>query len=61
MALPILAQKVESPTFSLGRPAGLAIFLRDLDSDRRAKTEIELFWYYVFFGLRRILGCRMTA
>ena len=29
-------------------PPGLAVFLRDLDSDRRPKTrETELLWYYV--------------
>ena len=47
MALPILVQKDEGPTFLLAGPTGLAVFLRDLDSDRRAKTETELLWDYV--------------
>ena len=47
MALPILVQKDEGLCFSLAGPAGLAVFLQDLDSDRRAKTETELLWYYV--------------
>ena len=47
MALPILLQKDEGPSLSLAGPPGLAVFLRDLDSDRRAKTETELVWYYV--------------
>ena len=47
MALPILVQKDEGPSLSLAGPPGLAVFLRDLDFDRRADTETELLWYYV--------------
>ena len=47
IVLPILVQKDEGPSFSLAGPPGLAVFLRDLDSDRRAKTETELLWDYV--------------
>ena len=47
VALPILVQKDEGSSLSLAGPPGLAVFLRDLDSDRRAKTETELLWYYV--------------
>ena len=44
MALPILVQKDEGPSLSLAGPPGLALFLRDLDSDLPAETEAELFW-----------------
>ena len=47
VALPILVQKDEGPSLSLACPPGLAVFLRDMDFDRRAKTETELLWYYV--------------
>ena len=39
MALPILVQKNEGPSVS---PADPAVYLCDLDSDWRAKTETEL-------------------
>ena len=42
MVLPILVQDDEGPSFSPALPAGLAVFLREMDSDRRAKTETEL-------------------
>ena len=44
MALPILVENDEGPSFTLAGPAGLAVFLRDLDYDRRAKIETELIW-----------------
>ena len=47
VALPILVQQDEGPSLSLAGLAGLAVLLRDLDSDRRAKTNTELLWYYV--------------
>ena len=47
VALPILVQKDEGPSLSLAGPPGLAVFLWDLYSDRRAKTDTELLWYYV--------------
>ena len=55
VALPILVQKVEGPSLSLAGPPGLAVILWDLDSDRRAKTETELFLYSTL-SLTRILG-----
>ena len=45
-----LVQKGGEPSFSLAGPAGLALFLRDMESVRRAKTEAEYFWYYVAAG-----------
>ena len=42
VALPIFVQKAEGPSLSLAGPPGLAVFLRDMDTDRRAKTEAEL-------------------
>ena len=51
--LPILVQKDEGPSLPLAGPPGLAVFLRDLDSDRRAKTETELLRT---MSLRRTLG-----
>ena len=47
MALPILVQNDEGPSFTLAGPAGLALFLRVLDYERRAKIESELLWNYV--------------
>ena len=47
VALPIFVQKAEGPSLSLAGPPGLAVFLRDMDTDRRAKTEAELLCYYV--------------
>ena len=35
-------QKDERPSVSIAGPPGLAVFLRNLDSDRQAETEIEL-------------------
>ena len=43
MAPPILVQKDEGPSLSLAGPPGLAVFLRDLDTDRRAKTGLNSF------------------
>ena len=42
-----LCKEDEGQSFSRAFPSGLAIFLRDVDYDRRAKTEAELFKYYV--------------
>ena len=47
VALAIIEQKDESPSFLLAGPAGIAVFLWELDSDRRAKTQTELLGYYV--------------
>ena len=47
VALPIPVQRDEGPSLSLAGPPGLVLFLLDLNSDRRAKTETELLWYYV--------------
>ena len=47
MALSKLVEKNEGPSFPIACPPGLVVFLQDLDSERRAKTEIELLWYYV--------------
>ena len=44
MSLPTLVQKDE--IFSPSCPSAIAMILRDLDSDRRDKTEAELLWYY---------------
>ena len=57
VALPILVQKDEGPSFSLAGRPGLAVFLRDLNSDRRAKSEAETFGGCTM-SLRRILGHR---
>ena len=46
VALRTHVQKEEGPSFSCAGPSGLAPILRDLDADQRAKTEIELLWYY---------------
>ena len=40
----ITCAKDECPSVSLACPPGLAVFLRDLDIDRRAKTKFEPFW-----------------
>ena len=47
VVLLILVQKDEGPSFSFAGPPNVAVFLLDLDSDRRAKWETELLWYYV--------------
>ena len=47
VALPIRVQKDEGPSLSLAGPPDLVLFLRDLDTNRRAKTGTELLWYYV--------------
>ena len=45
MALPILVHKDEGLSFLLAGPPDLAVFLRDLDTNRRAKSETELVLY----------------
>ena len=43
VSLPILVQNYKVPILSLAGPPGLAVFLCELDSDRRAKTDDALF------------------
>ena len=42
-----LCKKNEGSSFSLANPPGIAVFLRDMDIDWRAKTKVELLRYYV--------------
>ena len=57
VALPLLVLKEEGSSFSLSGPAGLAIFMQDLDCDRRAKSETFLN-FFATISLRRILVYR---
>ena len=47
VAMAILVQKDEGLCLSFAVPLHLTVLLWDQHSDRRAKTEAELLWYYV--------------